>query len=124
MIGVAALQVAQLYQVNQTNINYIVSQQFMDITDRIRANPVGADSGAYNAITATSAPISNDCSSNCSPTELATFDAIQWNQNNADLLPNGRGTVDSSDGENFRITLMWDEKEDAESETINVSLFL
>ncbi len=114
MIGVAALQVSQLYQVAEANIEYIVTQQVNDIADRIRANPIGTAAGYYDSISL-SIPTGErkNCSKDCTPEQLANVDAKQWNENNASLLPNGSGTVSSSDQETFTITITWSNKENA-----------
>jgi type IV pilus assembly protein PilV len=107
LLGVAGLQV--MGQRNNHSA-YLRSQAVFfayDMVDRMRANMRGVATGAYDSISGI--PADPGCSAvGCTPSELAQYDAYQWNANLANLLPSGQGTVSVS-GSSYTITVMWDD---------------
>ena len=108
LLGLAGLQVNGLHS-NQDS--YVLTQamaQAYDMADRMRANMAGFTAGNYDAIT-TAIPADPGCiTTGCTSANMAVYDAYQWNTANANLLPNGKGTVTAS-GNTRIITVMWDQ---------------
>lgn len=108
LLGLAGLQMNGLRS-NQDS--YYLSQamaQAYDMADRMRANMAGYNNGNYGAIT-TALPTDPGCiTSGCTSAQMAQYDAYQWNTDNANLLPNGKGTVTTA-GNISTITVMWDQ---------------
>lgn len=108
LIGLAGLQARGIQSTGMSQGRSIAIIQAYDMADRIRANPVGDSDGSYNNITAT-IPAAIDCiTAICAQTDMASFDWFEWNSNNAQVLPSGRGTV-VANGAQYIITVMWDE---------------
>lgn len=121
LLGLAGLQVASLNN-NQIALHRsIASQQADDMADRIRANIDAVRAGHFDNPTATSDPGCLD--SNCSVSQMAESNFVQWNTNIDRLLPNGIGTVRCAIGptascinntagvnRTFDITVFWTEK--------------
>lgn len=111
LLGIVRLQLLTVKQGYHANLSYQATLQAYDMADRMRANPSGVQAGLYNAIQGipTGYPNCNG-SVNCTPSQMASFDAGDWNTNNAALLPAGAGTVTGTgSGSNFTIQLQWTE---------------
>lgn len=110
LLGLAGLQARGIQSTGMSQGRSIAILQAYDMADRIRANPTGRTNGDYDAI-ALGIPAAMDCINlQCTPTELATFDAFEWKRNNVAVLPSGEGTVAvDATGTQFTITVMWDE---------------
>ena len=118
MLGLAVLQTMSL---STNHSAYLRSQaiiQAHDMADRMHANSAGVKASAYNSIIgiANSPPVclttatSGDAldSIDCTSTEIAQFDAHEWNTSNAYALPSGAGKVEGPDGNGvYDITLSW-----------------
>ena len=54
---------------------------------------------------------------NCDTREMAQYDVSDWNNANADLLPEGTGTVSlkSSDPDIYTITISWNDDRDPDT---------
>lgn len=94
LLGLAGLQVTGMRTNHGAYMRFIATQQAYDMTDRIRANQSGVKAGNYDAISGT--PAANTCitaANGCTPADLATQDAHEWNTRNALLLPSGQGIV-------------------------------
>lgn len=103
LLGLALLQVNALKQQHESEYRILAVSQIDNIADRMRANPAGVSSGAYqiNSTTPTS------CNP-CIPAQLANQDVYQWNQMNAQLLPAGQGQVTALGNNSFDIVIRWD----------------
>lgn len=110
LLGIAGLQLTGMRYAHNANLRYQAMQQVNDMADRLRANPQGVASGAYNSISGSGS--NPGCiSSNCSPGQLAAYDAFIWNTNNALILPAGTGTVSGNGTDTiFTITVTWTER--------------
>jgi type IV pilus assembly protein PilV len=133
MVGMLGLVGLQTVAVSTNHGAFLRSQaiiQAHDIADRMHANSEGVQAGAYNSISgiATSPPIclttatSGDALAavDCTSSEIAQFDAHEWNTNNASTLPSGAGTVAGPDGNGiYTIIISWVEveKSGADSKT-------
>ncbi len=130
MLGLAGLQTMSL---STNHSAYLRSQaiiQAHEMADCMHANPAGVKAGAYNSISGleSSSPVclttytTGDALAgiDCTSTQMAQFDAYEWNTANASALPSGAGTVAGPDGSGvYTITLSWmeDEKSGADLKT-------
>lgn len=96
---------------NSSLLRSIAAQQAYDLADRMRANVTGLRDGRYDTIT----PAGSDatatctvCTSACTSTQIAEYDACTWKQQNARLLPLGKGEVSKS-GVTYSIVVSWDD---------------
>ena len=125
LLALAALMASGLkYNTSALHRSYATSQAY-DMADRMRANRRGVELGYYDNLgdssTVLNCPwfgsesdsdINNDCDINCSPEEMAQYDARQWNNDNACLLPEGTGTVrrKPSDPDVYTIKVSWNDR--------------
>ncbi len=109
LLGIASLQTLGFRASQGAYMRTIASYKAYEMIDRMRANPDGISAGSYNAITGI--PSTSDCSAqSCSYSEMAVYDANQWNSELAELLPSGQGTVvGSGSGSVFQVVVRWDE---------------
>lgn len=108
IVGAITLQTKSIRLTHSAYIRSLAAYKANEIADRIRANAAGAESGAYNSITT----IPNqppDCTSiECTPAQLAVFDAAIWNTSLQDEMPMGIGHV-TGNGSLFTIRVFWDD---------------
>jgi type IV pilus assembly protein PilV len=118
IMGAATLQATSLKGNRSayftTQASYIAS----DMASRMRANPAGVASNAYNAISTIGAPVDPNCiTTGCNASQLALQDHREWAQYFSNVLgiagyrptlPEASGTV-IGDGTNFTITVNWTE---------------
>lgn len=107
LMGAASMQVTGLRMNQSAHFRTMAVVQAHDLADRMRANAAGVAAGAYDTLTlAGSRP---QCENQyCSPSEVAQFDAHEWNNSNSKLLPLGSGHVQRTGSSNvFRIRVMW-----------------
>lgn len=111
LLGIVGLQITTVQQGAHANLSYQATLQAYDMVDRMRANPAGVQAGLYNVVQGIPSSYPNcNGSVNCIPSQIASFDAGDWNTNNAALLPAGVGTVTGAgSGSNFSIQLQWNE---------------
>lgn len=70
----------------------IATQQAYDMSDRLRANLAGVNAGNY--LNLAGIPADPGCEAvNCTPAQIAQYDAFSWNTANAAVLPSGAGVV-------------------------------
>ncbi|MDR4516344.1 MAG: type IV pilus modification protein PilV [Nitrosomonas sp.] len=111
LLGMAGLITTGMKSNTTAHFRSIAIHQTHDIADRMRANLAGVRSGLYNDLTI-DAPSSDDCmAAACDAAQMAVYDHAQWNIANANLLPNGRGTVSGDLVNGYVITIMWTEKD-------------
>ncbi len=113
LMGSASMQITGLRLNQSAHLRTMAVVQAYDLADRIRANRAGVEAGAYDSIV--SKPSDPGCASTyCSPSEIAQFDAYEWNSANENVLPLGMGSVQRDVGSDvFRIRVMWqDERND------------
>ena len=108
LLALAALMASGLkYNTSALHRSYATSQAY-DMGDRMRANRLGLDAGYYNNLS--DSGTDPDCiGSGCTPEQMAQYDTWQWNSDNARLLPEGVGTVKSSDSGIYTITIAWND---------------
>jgi type IV pilus assembly protein PilV len=95
LLGLAGLQAYTLRGGSSSQYRVTAMQQAQDMADRIRANQAGVydNNGvnAYDGITPTATPsVAKSCRDSlaqCTPPELAQFDAYEWHLRNNESLP-------------------------------------
>lgn len=108
-IGILALVTAQISNLKTQNATYyktVAITQASAMVHSIRANKTGFLAGDYNNPSA--AQHSTCLSSGCSAHDMAEQDYYEWENENANLLPLGTGTVATS-GTNATVTVNWSE---------------
>jgi len=111
LLGLAALQTTGLRSNEMASMRTNSTMLAYDISDRMRANPQGITDGDY---VINSDPVSGsvtDCTStDCTTSQLATFDLNQWKTAIA-VLPGGQGDITQTAGPPLvhTITVRWDE---------------
>ena len=114
LLALAALMASGLkYNTSALHRSYATSQAY-DMADRMRANRQGLVDDFYDNLGASSTlpncvSFVSECESTCDSEAMALYDASQWNNYNACLLPKGTGTVreKSSDPDIYAITVSW-----------------
>lgn len=109
ILGVASLQTAALRSTQSAHQRSVATFFAGDMADRMRANSAGVAAGAYddiNGIPADPACIDTDCT----PAQMAQYDAFDWGTDISQALPSGHGTVADAGGGLFTISVMWDER--------------
>jgi len=99
LLGILGMQAIGLANTHQSLERATAAIATQNITERMRANPVGFANGDYDGIAhpaAGQAP--TDCSAqSCSPAQMAAFDAYQWDVRLGNILPSGRGRITCND---------------------------
>ena len=108
VLGIAAMQTLALTGSQGGYLRTQAVLQAYDMTDRMRANPDGVGSGFYNSIPYTLG--SSVVCTSCTPEQIRDNDHNSWNTRNANLLPNGKGTVTSINTTDFDIAITWDDR--------------
>jgi len=114
LLGLAGLQIAGLRSNQNSYYRLQATLLAQDLTERMRANMVGARLGAYDAASADGSNV--DCTSTvCTPERMAGYDLAQWREDVARQLPAGTGEICKGapacgDGEAYTVTIRWDEK--------------
>ncbi len=126
LLGLAGLQLSGLRYTHSAYQNSQATIMTNDIIDRMRANRLMAESGAY-IIAVGSDPSAISClgiGADCSPAAMAQADLYEWKQAIAALLPAGDGAVQQN-GSSFIITIQWDDtrgEQDAKTLTVETIL--
>lgn len=92
LLGLAALQTSTLRNMQMANISSQATISAHDIIERMRANPTGMQSNAYD----TPNLVSNaDCYTTigCNPTELAKNDMYEWVNNLTQTIPESNAII-------------------------------
>jgi len=109
LLGLAGLQSLGLSTNQTAYLRTTAMQQAYNMADRIRENPAGVESNSYDTLTSTTPSSEKNCiKESCNPGQQAAFDYFEWFTSNAELLPNGRGTVTGT-GNQLLICVMWNE---------------
>ena len=109
MLGIASLYVHSMQAGRTSLFRHNAVTLAGDVADRMRANPTGAN--AYTAIVGAD----NDCidgATNCSNTQMAAQDILQWQEQADATLPNGAVTIGFDNTVNppvYTIAITWNE---------------
>jgi type IV pilus assembly protein PilV len=102
LLGIAGLQVAGMRFTHGSQLRSIAVAQAETMSDLMRANEFGVQSGYYNVQDDMPTSAADDCASAvCDAQQRAAYDLAAWNvhtdgaplQSNADVLPSGVGVV-------------------------------
>ena len=114
VLGIASMQLSGLGMISNSNALSIAVLGANDMADRMRANPLGIEGGAYDAIDgAESLP---ECTS-CTPQQIAQMDAYSIKQQLTDNLSNSTLGVTSVGNDLYTVSVTWTEKVKSSSET-------
>jgi len=119
LLGLAALQTVGLRSNQMATMRTTATQTAYDITDRMRANPVGlTEANKFYVIAHGATPASSKNCDNtaCTAQEMANFDLVQW-RGQVETLPDGKSSitqaVDAVTGQvTHTITVFWNEERD------------
>jgi type IV pilus assembly protein PilV len=117
VLGVAAMQVTTLQNLNSSYSTSVAEIIAEDLSERMRANPTSALAGSY-VHSAPPVPYP-DCVANvCNLADLATYDVGSWWAALTAVLPSATGEVTRNAGTNtFVVTVRWDEDRNGSSGT-------
>lgn len=137
LLGIASLQIAGMRYAGGSQHRAMATMQAQTIADRLHANLAGVDNGSYNITGSMPGTYDTDCGEvDCTSAELAAYDLVTWNDDNADLLPGGTGVVclDSTpeDGDStnwqcdntgnvYAIKIQWTERVISEEDTADTA---
>jgi type IV pilus assembly protein PilV len=116
-LGFAGVQVTGLASANDSLFRSKAIYLSYQMADRVRANLPGAQGGSYNSLSGTGS--SPGCiATGCTSAQVAQNDFYEWSTEVAAVLPSGQGTICKTSaetacdggGNNYAITLTWDEK--------------
>lgn len=133
LLGLAGLQLTALKNNTSAYNRSLATTLAYDIADRMRANKVAADAGAYLTAIGTGPSGAGSCvgaGNNCDAGTLAAFDLDEWicqlgaHNDNADCqalglegdLPSGDGRI-TRNGNVFTVTVMWDDERTGANDT-------
>ncbi|NNC22722.1 type IV pilus modification protein PilV [Salinisphaera sp. USBA-960] len=113
LTGLIGLQTASLKNTQTSAAQTQATVAMQSMVSRIRANK--ADAARINnhyAGKSTASVPSQDCSSSCTPRQVAAHDLHQWAESLARTLPSGEGSIESigdagTPPYRFRITIAW-----------------
>ena len=120
MLGIARMLLIAHKSNSSNHIRQQAIQSAYNIIDRIHANRQAAISGNYNisnlvvngAPTLPNAPTVNCVNSNCTPSQLATYDTWYWLTSDVAQLPNGCGAIATAVAgisTLVTVTIQWDD---------------
>lgn len=121
VLGMAALQGIGTGFGNKAYYRSQATAQAYDLMDRMRANPTAAAAGDY-VVDPMPSSYGTDCATAaCTTAQLATYDLVTWNAQNAALMPNGSGSATNT-GTRFTVTVNWQEEHDGAAENKSVAV--
>lgn len=115
ILGLAGMQMKGLGMLSNSNSISFAMLAVNDMADRMRANPVGVFAGDYDSIDGTEHDPS--CGTNCTPAQLAQYDAFEINAQVSTELPEAAISVVNSGNNIFTIEVSWFERISELSET-------
>jgi len=111
LLGIASLQTTGMRMARDADLIGQASLLASSMADKMRGNMVVA--GGYSGVDGTDRSCLNEDDEEAEPDcTAAQEDLIDWNQEIADFLPNGSGTV-TSNSNVHTITVTWTESDDS-----------
>lgn len=112
LLGLAGLQATGLRYNQGAFFRTQATLLAYGMADRMRANTAGVTAGNYNAITPGSVSSSppNCVGAVCSSSQIAQYDAAQWEADVQSLLPSGQGKVTGNGNGVYTITVSWTDR--------------
>ncbi|WP_346838841.1 type IV pilus modification protein PilV [Microbulbifer sp. SAOS-129_SWC] len=114
LLGLSATQMMSLKNGNNSHQRYLAALAAEEMADRLRANPDGRELGSYSSKTVDGSESSVDCSTKCTPAQIASLDLYDWGQVISTNLPDGKGKVEVN-GEKVTLTVTWNEQHTGEN---------
>ena len=106
LISLSRLQLTSLQFNYASQQRSLVLNQILEMADRMRANPIGVAAGNYNHLSPTEVAI--DCTSACTPQQIAARDFNIWNRENKGLFTSGSGEVKAIRPHVYDLIIRWD----------------
>lgn len=109
MLGLAGIQALSL---ENTHSSYSRNQAILlayEMVDRMKANPTAGTNYEVATTDAIATPATLCDVTACNNVEMATFDQWQWKTSLPLLLVSGQGQIVNTAGDNYTITVHWDE---------------
>jgi len=128
LIGLAGLMIMATRSNHTAYLRTQATFLASSMADRMRANPVGVWSNAYNVTLPTTATQVCDSTTACTPAQVATYDLKMWSDQLTAFLPNASATIACSSaqagytpqagqvgmrppyGGNCTMSITWDER--------------
>lgn len=109
LLGLAAMQANSMQNTHGAYLRTQATYLAYDMLDRMRANMADVNINGYDDIdTGAHAYTDPGCiTTNCTPNQLTTYDALQWATNLSTLLPAGQGNIAAMGNNVFIITVIW-----------------
>lgn len=120
MIALGGLMINSMRYSKESANRFVATQQLYEIADRMRANHKGVSAGYYDTITGLGTTAACRTAS-CSVSDMAKFDAYEWNTKNSRVLPKGLGLVEKN-GDGFLVTVQWSETENNNATPVTKSI--
>ena len=129
VLGVAALQVTALKNLQSSGNHGVASMMANDIADRMWVNQAQALANAYNHDKLPNGAAPKDCVANvCTEVEMAAYDVYDWQQQLQGyvtandvvvpaMLPSGQGSVSLDAGTTYEIVIRWDDDRSGSTQT-------
>ncbi len=108
LLGFAGLQMASLRYQKVAQFRSLASQYSADIADRVRANVAGAKNNNYktaDTYPANTAPGVTNCTSDCTPEQIAGQDIYNWRVALGSAIAGGWGSIDGDVTNGFTVTV-------------------
>ena len=113
MLGLVSLQKVSTKFDHQAYLRTQSVIQAGAMIEKLRANYAGASKGYY-IVSPVPESYRKNCNSaviTCSHEELATYDVVTWNRQNANLLPGGTGLITGNTATStYMISVQWTEQ--------------
>lgn len=109
LLGLSATQMMSLKNGNNAHHRYMAALAAHEMAERLRANSDGLELAAYDSKKADGSEASVDCSTKCSPADLARLDLYEWGQVISTNLPGGAGLIERN-GREVTLSVNWDEQ--------------
>ncbi|HEY8570577.1 type IV pilus modification protein PilV [Microbulbifer sp.] len=113
LLGLSATQVMTLKNSNNAHQRYLAALAAHEMVERMRANPDGVETGAYDNKEVTGAETAVACTSTCDRSQIASLDLYDWGRVISSNLPAGKGKV-VRNGTQFTLTVNWKEQHTGE----------
>lgn len=110
LLGLAGMQINALKNSHGASLRNQATALSQEISERIRSNRSGAQSGAYDIAAVALPTASPDCeTAPCSSSEMAAYDLNDWKAALTNQLPAGDGAISRS-GTLLTVRVFWNER--------------
>lgn len=125
-VGLAGIISLQLFTLSGSQIASNRAKALMlvsDMAERIRSNPEGGIQALYNFNGTSGVPNTNCETTQCTSTELASFDLWRWRDrmDNVLNLPEASGRIEYHDDGSYTISVTWLDLDGKQTENKSIS---